>query len=220
MRRARLAILFAPLAACVGLSERDCVSTDWRAIGYQDGARGAPADAGAPRFSACAALAPSAVDLNAYRAGRAAGLQRYCTRESGFDAGLRGMTYHGVCEGEAEGRFLAAYNKGKRLFDLETAVIGLEQAISDARSRLWASRQRVVEVEALLLAPAISREERAELAAERRMLKEEIEQAQAHIADLAAQRSQADADLKDFRAALLADGVGAAWASRPAKAAY
>ncbi len=132
-RTALLALLGAAgtaLAGCASLSEAECLSGDWRVIGYQDGAAGQPAGRVGQHSEACAryGVAPN---LDLWRMGYNEGLVSYCTRTNGFQQGVYGSTYYGVCSGPAADEFMMAYRDGRQVFDVRQA---LNQANADYSS--------------------------------------------------------------------------------------
>ena len=71
MRLVVFAIGAVLLTGCAGgLSKDECLYADWRAIGYEDGARGAPASAVSSHRQACAKKAGVTPDMSEYLAGR------------------------------------------------------------------------------------------------------------------------------------------------------
>jgi len=219
MRKVTLSVLIALLAGCASLSEEQCLSTDWRAIGFEDGAKGAPASALPERRQTCTKRGAAAFDMPAYLAGRREGLQTYCTLENGFAVGASGAADADVCDGEERALFLAGYSRGARLFALEAAVIRASQALSDAQAALWETKRRISEAETSILSTATPHEERAELAAELKVLKQDRQRTEAAITSLSQSKSSAEDDLAAFRAAQMAEG-GAADALRPSNASY
>lgn len=219
MRKSSLLVLLAMLVGCASLSEEECLSADWRAIGFEDGAKGEPLSAASERRDACAKRGAAALDMPAYLAGRREGLQAYCTPENGFAAGAGGAVDNRVCEGDGAERFLAGYSKGRRLFDLEASVIRANQALSDEQSDLWETRRRIGEVENAISSTHTPGEERADLVMDLGVLKEDRRRIEAAIAELAQDKARAGDDLAAFRAALMADG-GATGALRPSNASY
>ena len=112
-----LSVLFALLlAGCSGLSASErsaaCGSTDWYAYGVTDGRLGVPESERQDLFAECAEQGLPA-DLAAYRSGHGAGLEQYCTAESGYEAGRAGERYRDVCTGQAEIAFLQGYEQGR-----------------------------------------------------------------------------------------------------------
>lgn len=150
--RAALALLALLLAgACASLSEEECRAGDWRAIGFADGAAGRPADYVARHREACAEVGVSP-DLDAWLAGREAGLARYCTPANAFDVGRSGRRLSPVCAGPGLpdleranraglryweiGREIAAIEADLREIDFELAALGDSDSERRARRRL------------------------------------------------------------------------------------
>jgi hypothetical protein len=127
---AALGLAGTALAGCASLSEAECLSGDWRVIGYRDGASGQPAGRVGDHGEACAryGVAPN---LDLWRMGYNEGLASYCTRSNGFQQGVYGATYYGVCSGPAADEFLIAYRDGRQVYDVRQA---LNQADSDLSS--------------------------------------------------------------------------------------
>jgi len=131
------------LGGCAAMSEQACLATDWRTVGFEDGIAGrSPSTIGNYR-QACAdyGIAP---DLAEYRAGHEDGVGIFCRAGNGFDFGRRGGRYTGICPTGLEPGFLAAYNEGYRLYELEAALRSVENQI--------AARERRTEELAALLA--------------------------------------------------------------------
>jgi hypothetical protein len=88
------------LAACASqpkLSQEQCASADWQAIGYQDGQAGQAMTALNDEIIACKAYGIEP-DLEAYAAGRSEGLALYCRPEVVLDATIQGVGDPFVCE--------------------------------------------------------------------------------------------------------------------------
>jgi hypothetical protein len=172
------------LAGCASLSEAECLSGDWRVIGFQDGAEGQPPDRVGEHSQACSryGVAPS---LDLWRRGYEDGLVSYCTRATGFRVGVTGSTYHGVCAGAAANEFLVAFRDGRSVFDVRQA---LGQAQSDLGSvssdirRAREDRDRARERAGRKDLPAEEREE----------LLDDIERLSERIGDLERQRRDID----------------------------
>src|SRR3990167_8939124 len=91
MRRIALLLFSLLLAGCAGgMSKKECLYADWRAIGYEDGAQGRDASAIGSRRVACADKAKVTPDMEAYLSGREKGLDQFCRPANGFDYGSRG----------------------------------------------------------------------------------------------------------------------------------
>lgn len=105
------------LAACATplMTEAECLAGDWYAAGLEDGAAGRRIDALDERAGLCAAVG-AAPDARAYADGRDAALLRLCNSASGYEFGLEGRQYYGVCRPDLEPDFLGGYLLGRRLY--------------------------------------------------------------------------------------------------------
>ncbi|MGD2167496.1 MAG: DUF2799 domain-containing protein, partial [Gammaproteobacteria bacterium] len=126
--RAACLVIAASLCGCAGLSEEQCLSMDWRTVGFEDGARGRPVQSIGNYRQACGEYGVTA-DLDEYRAGHADGIEAYCRPTRGFEAGRSGSRYHGVCPADSEAEFLEAYSSGRQLYELESALTLIERQI-------------------------------------------------------------------------------------------
>lgn len=186
------------LGACAGISEQECRVSDWRAVGFEDGANGRPADHIGVYRKACAeySVAP---DLDAYQRGRAEGLREYCQPGNGFQEGAKGGSYAGVCPAELETEFLSAHRAGARLHELESDVARADSQI------LW-HEQRLDEIEDALLEGGLrivsdgpSAEDRARLVADLKSLGEERGRLEAELRQWASRKSQSERALARYR---------------------
>lgn len=160
------------LHGCATMDKSQCLTADWRTIGFEDGANGKLETAISTYRQDCAdhGVAP---DLNAYRRGHRAGSENFCTNRNGFNVGVRGARYQGSCGIELEQGFLAGYRDGQALFELQ-------QAAKNARSRIDRQQRQIRDIEKhivghteLLVADGLLREERIQLLNEIEALKVE-----------------------------------------------
>lgn len=136
MRRALLLVLAAlGLGSCATLSEDSCRGGDWRGIGFRDGAAGRDAGFLASHAEACAEYGVTP-DAAAWRAGRAEGLQAYCTPENAFEAGLGGGRLNPVCPADQRWRLAAAEERGLRLNGIEREIDALAAENAEDRARI------------------------------------------------------------------------------------
>ena len=112
-----LLLLTTLAAACTMLTAEQrtaaCQATDWVSYGRNDGVLGVASAERTGKFADCAELDYPA-DVAAYQAGRADGLEIYCTVENGYDAGYAGRRYRKVCPPELEPGFLQGYEQGRK----------------------------------------------------------------------------------------------------------
>lgn len=111
----------AALSGCASVPDATCASVDWYALGVDDGTDGRSLDYLASHDNQCVAGAAEA-DLDAYRAGRLAGLADYCTMESGLELARSGARYAGVCPVEVEGDFLTGFRLGRHIHRVEVEM--------------------------------------------------------------------------------------------------
>ncbi|MEO1251936.1 MAG: DUF2799 domain-containing protein [Pseudomonadota bacterium] len=187
------------LSGCASMSREECVTADWRAIGYEDGAAGLPVSAVSGRRAICAKKAKVTVDMAAYMAGRDRGLDVYCEPGNGYAVGSRGGAYNGVCAGALEDRFLAAYETGRRLFDLQAAVSSINGQIRQAHYDLRSVEHRMAETEVSIISPGFSAQERITMLAELKQLAEDKGAIEASLDALNREHALASQALDAFR---------------------
>lgn len=103
------------VSACSTMNKNECLNADWRTIGYSDGARGYKAGRIGEHRSACAEFGVRP-NLNAYNTGREQGLGQYCTPTTGYNKGISGYRYNGVCANHNERDFVEALNYGLAIY--------------------------------------------------------------------------------------------------------
>ena len=195
------------LAGCAGgLSKDECLYADWQAIGYEDGARGAPANAVSSHRQACAKKAGVTPDMTAYLAGRDEGLREYCQPSNGFRVGANGWRYHGVCAGPEQGAFTSAYQQGNQLYVLESDLSHAESAFIATQNRIVELDRQIDQAGIALVSPGITTQERIHILADMKAMQEEKERAKRSIGPLRRDIDIASEELADYRAFLAANG--------------
>jgi hypothetical protein len=145
-------VVLAFLAGCASLDKDECRTADWYAIGLEDGARGRALERLGDHRRACAehGVAPQ---TERYVAGRNAGLKSFCTYERGYSQGRAGRAYSGACPRETGGAFLAGYQRGRELHELNRRLDETRKEIARIKAALTAgiagSRSRAIELERL-----------------------------------------------------------------------
>ncbi len=214
-------VLLAPLAlaACAGgMSKKECLYADWRAIGYEDGAAGRDAGAIASRRTACADKARVTPDMAAYLGGREAGLDQFCRPASGFDYGARGGRYAGACSGRDESAFVASYEKGLALYGYLSRLDAARAALANAHAYLDRLEHDIAASEAAIISPATPLPARIDHLAALKHLTEERAKVRAAARDLAHDVDAAEEDLNAYQRALAA--IDAKGAASPVHARY
>jgi hypothetical protein len=115
------------LVGCASMSKKDCENADWRAIGYNDGARGinfTNLDSYRKRCSEYQ-IAP---DANAYQAGWNQGIRSYCTSDNGYRAGAAGQAFPNICPSDVAPGYRVGWQQGIRQYC--TPDNGLRQGLA------------------------------------------------------------------------------------------
>ncbi len=125
------ALLLCSLAiatGCATLSEEQCHSTDWEALGEEDGALGYPPERIEEHRSACEeyGVVP---DEAAWNRGRLAGLDQLCSTRGGLRLGQAGRSYSGACPPGYEEDFREGYSIGKRIRSVNSEIERTEEMI-------------------------------------------------------------------------------------------
>jgi hypothetical protein len=199
------ALVIATLSGCAGMSEQECLVTDWRSVGFEDGAAGRAATSIAGYRQACGqhGVAPS---LDQYRLGHAEGVEIYCRPGRGFEDGHRGRRYQGVCPADVEPEFLAAFNEGRHLYELESSLRSIDSQIASRHRRLDAIEKEMASTAASIIADGTGAERRAELLLDTKSLADEQATIEAELEGLETERLLAEDELLSYRETLAYGG--------------
>ncbi len=137
------------ISGCATLKKEDCLTADWFQIGFEDGARGLPADRIGKHRKACSKhdVTPN---LSAYLDGRDQGLTQYCTPHNGYRRGLTGKSYKGLCRKDLEGPFLDAYNKGRDVYYFKQDISRQERKLKNIEDQLAQVDEQITQKELAL----------------------------------------------------------------------
>lgn len=189
------------LAGCASMSKGECLYADWRAVGYEDGASGAPASVLSSRRQACA-KAGVTPDMDAYLAGRDRGLVEYCTPANGFSTGENGQPYSGVCGRHDEASFLEQHRMGARLYALRDRVRSADYSLRLAQEDLGTVQHEISVTTVSLIRPDLSVSQRAAQVVELMRLGEESERIERSLPGLRQDVDLAQADLYAYETRL------------------
>lgn len=203
MRLLMLGFTITALAGCGSISQQACLATDWTAAGYSDGASGVSVNTHEAYRGACSRLPGSPYDQAAYDAGWIEGLKLYCLPENGFEIGVQGQTYDGICSQADEASFLSAYTAGRTLFVLERAVAQHEARIRQAKYDLRNIEHRIAQTKIAIIAPDMSRAERKQLRLELDDLASEQETILSDIEAIQGDRHKQREKLNTYRAQMM-----------------
>jgi hypothetical protein len=187
------------LGACAAKMSRDeCRTVDWRTVGYEDGVAGQPGDRIGEHRRACAEYGVTP-DLNAYLAGRTAGLREYCQPHNGYRAGANGYTYFDTCPADLAEAFEIAYDEGRALYVRERRVTDTEQQIEDRRREIRRLEDRVAESAFDVIDTTSTTEERTQAVLDTKQAAERIGRLKAEITELEKERARYQAELDAYR---------------------
>jgi hypothetical protein len=200
----RVLVTFAVCAAlhgCATMDESECLTSDWRTIGYEDGVAGYSGERIGQHRKACAkhGIAP---DLTAYQDGRNQGLREYCQPANGFRVGARGGGYSGFCPSELDGAFVSAYESGRHLHTLQSRVYNASSQLENKRRELNRVEDEIVRASAAVIGRESTGEERAAALVDTKQLAERAGRLKSEIRQLEKDSVLYQRELDDYRATL------------------
>ena len=200
-----LSLLVIGLAGCATMSGDECATSDWTAVGYEDGSRGYTSERFGKHRKACAKHGITA-DFEAYQQGRGQGLVEFCQPGSGFDLGVNGGQYNGVCSVELEADFLDAYRVGQQLYTLRSKVSSANTQIYNKKHELEDIEDQITHSEALLIGDQTTIEDRVLLLADLKRLSERTGELEIEIEALIADRARHEQNLQHYEQTVAAYG--------------
>jgi hypothetical protein len=134
------------LAGCASMNKDECLSANWRQVGFSDGAKGLPNKQIEQHAKACAEYGVQ-VDLDQYLSGRAQGLQTYCRAENGFIVGRSGERQIATdCPEHLRTAFVEQYNRGLVIHEIESNLESHRSRASHYRNKLKEGNERIEEI--------------------------------------------------------------------------
>ena len=200
-----LSLLVIGLAGCATMSGDECATSDWTAVGYEDGSRGYTSERFGKHRKACAKHGITA-DFEAYQQGRGQGLVEFCQPGRGFNLGVNGGQYNGVCSVELEADFLDAYRVGQQLYTLRSKVSSANTQIYNKKHELDDIEDQITHNEALLIGDQTTIEDRVLLLAELIRLSERTGELEIEIEALIADRARHEQNLQHYEQTVAAHG--------------
>jgi len=183
------------------MSESECLATDWRTIGYEDGVAGYSGDHIGRYRKSCGKHGVTP-DLTQYQTGRDQGLREFCKPANGFRVGARGNSYSGVCPTELDDDFASAYQSGRQLYTLRARVVNANNELESMRQESNRIDADLVRIASEILDTTITSEHRAQLLLDTKHLAERKGELKASIPQLESDREHYRRELEDYRAGL------------------
>lgn len=193
------------LSGCASMSGDECMTSDWHAIGFEDGTRGYASDRLGNHRKACAKHGVTP-DFQAYQTGRDAGLREFCQPSRGFNLGASGGRYNGVCPASHEPHFLDAYNSGYHLYNLRSNVNSATHKINARKRELEKLEDELKVNEAALIAGETSVEDRVLILADIKDISERTGEIETEIYALIEDRAVYEQQLASYQAVLADSG--------------
>ncbi|HEY0686330.1 MAG TPA: DUF2799 domain-containing protein [Steroidobacter sp.] len=201
MLRASAAMVLLALGACATMDREECLTVDWRTVGYEDGVHGYSGDRIGQHRKACAKHGVTP-DLSAYQAGREDGLREYCVPTNGFRLGSQGGSYGGICPSDLEPAFADAYESGRQLYTLQARLSTVTNRLEAKREALHDAESDIVTRSAVAISSDATTEERAQAVVDVKQLGELVGRLKSEIKQLEEDRVHSERDLQDYRATL------------------
>ena len=198
-----LAIAAVILSGCATMSEDECLTVDWKTIGYEDGSRGYAADRLGSHRKACAKHGVTP-DFSAYQSGHAQGVEAFCQPGRAFSYGESGGRYNGICPADMEPEFVEAYNAGHKLYSLRSSLSAADSMIYSKEQELENAQKRIVEAEVALISDETTAEERIVLLNELKDLALRMGELEEEIEQLVADRARIEQELRHYESSLTA----------------
>lgn len=175
-----LGFILLTATACSTLNKSECLTADWKTIGYEDGTKGYKASRISQHRSACAeyGIRP---DLNAYTTGRKEGLHHYCIPTTAYKKGLYGYSYNGVCAGYNEKVFLDAYYDGLEIYKEKNILNKMKSDYSNEESYISSLELELHEKEHILISGHLTKVKALILLNETKDIAEELGKAKSNL---------------------------------------
>lgn len=160
------------MSGCATMNKDECLNSDWRLIGYEDGVGGHDMLRIAEHRKACAKhnVTP---DAKSYGEGRDEGLEVFCQTGNAYQFGLRGGEYKGVCPKALEDSFVSAYDVGHKIYVTKSRLSKNKSNIMSMERTLKQNKKEMIEKETLSVQAATTEERAKNLAAVKELAKEQ-----------------------------------------------
>jgi len=189
------------ISGCASMSADECLTSDWRGIGFEDGALGYTAGRLSQHRKACAKFGVTP-DWQAYQDGRVEGLREYCQPQTGFNLGVGGGKYNGVCSIDQEADFLDAFRSGSQLYTLRSNVDSTNAQINTKRHELEKVVVLIRDAEAGVIATETTVQDRVLLLADLKRFAARTGQLESEIDRLIESRGIYEQQLASYEAVL------------------
>jgi len=192
------------LTGCsTAMTKDECRTVDWRTVGYEDGVAGQPGDRIARHRKDCAEHGVTP-DLDAYLAGRSAGLREYCQPNNGPRAGVTGAPYYDTCPADLAPAFLAASESRRAPYVRQRRVADADGAIEHRRNEIARLESSIASRAFVLANDSATPEERTQALLDTKQHAERIGRLKAEISSLEQERARYAQELEVYRSTVAA----------------
>ena len=174
MKQGVLLIAVLALTGCSSISPQECQVGDWFAIGKTDGQQGIASSKFRSYQKECAEHGVGS-DFKAYEQGHAEGVLLYCTYDAGRELGQSGGAYNKVCTGALEPQFRLGYDRGRKWYQAESALLNLQKTLQQNADTIDSLEQRIDE-NSRELSGLKDKQQKQQLLDENRNLQQELRQ--------------------------------------------
>lgn len=171
------------VTSCSTMNKNECLTADWKTIGFSDGAKGQPASRITRHHSACAehGVTPN---LSAYNKGRSQGLVQYCTPSNGYINGLSGRKYNGICSSHNEKAYVEALEFGLVVNKEENTLTQMKRAYADEENRIYSLERGLKRAENRIVKGKLTELQRYKLIQKTKKMAEELGAAKNNLGPL------------------------------------
>lgn len=186
------------LSSCANSDKKESISTDWLTIGYEDGKNGVSRKKKTAHNSNCKDQEIS-LDLQTYQRGYNLGLVLFCTAQNGYQRGIKGSYYSGICSGSSEELFLSGYEPGKKIHLLTSERNGIKQRIGTTERQFATIEGQIADNEIQLFSPTATQSTRTEIYNIINALEKEWEDLDIELGNLYIEKAEMDKELTYLR---------------------
>ncbi len=186
------------LMGCATMNKSQCYNADWHMIGMEDGMKGRLTDYIGKHRVACAKYNVTP-NLEEYRQGHVEGLEQFCTRANGFNMGLSGYGYNGVCPAQLAEPFLDGFAQGQDLYFRYNAIKRVSSQIQSEHRRIEKIDEEISEKKQKLLSEKASKSDRALLLREIEDSQDKIREVERNINKLKRSKAKMEMELEQLR---------------------
>ena len=147
------------LSSCANMNESDCLTADWRLIGFEDGSFGKNQSHISQHRKECAEHGVTP-DLAVYRKGHLEGSKNFCTTNNGFSRGRQGKGYGRNCPTQFEAAFLSGFTDGQTLYGLKKILNRSSAELEGAYKDIDWLEHAIAEKSEFMIADGLNRDQR------------------------------------------------------------